>query len=107
MNDRELRKIFTDRRTEVPDDGFTERVLRRLPERPSRFPQLVMAVCIAIGLALTFAFTGFAPVVEQFEILAASIARTEMPPLGAMAVYLGVLAMAGMIGCSLAQAGTD
>lgn len=104
MNDRELRKIFTDRKAEVQDDGFTERVLGRLPERPSRFPQLVMAVCIAVGLALIFVFTGFAPVVEQLEILAASIARAEMPPLGAMAVYLGVSAMIGMIGYSLSRA---
>lgn len=103
MNDRELRKIFTDRKAEVQDDGFTERVLGRLPERPSRFPQLVMAVCITIGVALIFAFVDFASMAKQFEILAASIARTEMPPPGAVAVYLGVSVVAGMIGYSLSR----
>jgi hypothetical protein len=103
MNERQIKKLFTDRKADLPDDGFTERVLRQLPERRSRFPQVVMAVCIAIGLALTVAAIGLESVLEQFEVLAASMARMETPPLGAMAVYFAVLAMAGMIGYSLTR----
>jgi len=61
MNDTDLRKIVIAHKFDIPDEGFSERIVRQLPERKSMLPQLVMAVFIMIGLALTFTILGVTP----------------------------------------------
>ena len=104
MNDKEFRKIFVAHRVDIPDDGFSERVIRQLPERKSVLPQIVMVVFTVIGLALTFAIQGVAPILEQINSLITSVSHLQVPSPGAIITYISALALTGIIGFSVAQA---
>lgn len=104
MNEKELRKIFTDHKKEVSDDGFTRRTVSALPERPALLPRWVTGLCVAAALAsLWFVFTT-APVTEQLRLLVDSIARLKMPSTFSVAVYVGILTLLGAVGYSLVEA---
>ena len=104
MNEQDLRKIFAKHKVDVPDEGFSERVIRQLPERRSILPQMVMAVFIMIGLALTFALQGVTPLLDQINNLVISISHQQMPSPASVTAYLGVLALLGIISYSVMRA---
>lgn len=50
-----LRKYFNENKTDVPDDGFSRRVMRRLPDRARRLNHIWTAVCLLLGTLLCVA----------------------------------------------------
>ena len=100
----DFKKIFVAHRLDVPDEGFSERVIKQLPERKSVLPQMVMAVFILIGLVITFAIQGVTPLIEQINSLIVSISHLQAPSPIAVITYLSVLGLTGIIGYSIAQA---
>jgi len=104
MDKTDLKKIFSDHKVDIPDDGFSERVIGRLPERMTMLPQIVMTTFVVVGLTLTFAIQGFVPVIEQIESLITSVSQLQIPPPSAIITYISLLALTGMIGFSVAQA---
>ena len=102
MNDQDFKKIFITHKADVPDNGFSERVIRKLPERQSMLPQAVMVVFVMIGLGITFAIQGVTPMLEQVNSLILSISQLQAPSPSAVITYLGVLALTGIIGYSVA-----
>ena len=104
MNDQDLKKIFLEQKVDIPDEGFSERVIRQLPERKSLLPQVIMITCITVGIILTIALQSIVPVFEQIELLINSISRLQIPSLLSIATYISVLALLGIIGYSVAQA---
>ena len=59
-DERLLEQFFRQARAmEVADEGFTERVMRRLPERSLRLSRLWTAGCVAVGLVLFTLFGGW------------------------------------------------
>ena len=104
MTDQDLKKIFIAHRVDVPDDGFSERVTGRLPERKSILPQVVMVVFVMIGLALTIAIQGVTSLPEQINSLITSISHLQAPSPTSVITYISVLALTGIIGFSVAQA---
>ena len=104
MYEHEVKKIFATHKADIPDDGFSERVIRQLPNRKNLLPQMVMIVSIAVGLVLVVATPGFAPfVLEQISSLTVSISQLQVPSAGAMATYLYLLSLLGIIGYSVTQ----
>lgn len=60
-NDRLIEQFMKQSRQEIADDGFTERVMRELPDRQAQYdwlPWVWNAVMIVISLLLFFAFGG-------------------------------------------------
>ena len=53
MNDNELKKIFRQQKHEIPDDGFSERVLRQLP-RDSAMPLWEKGVWVLLSGCVLF-----------------------------------------------------
>ena len=104
MTEQELKKIFVAHRVDIPDEGFSGRIIRQLPERRSMLPQIVMTVFIAIGLALTFAIQGVMPLVEQINSLIVSISNLQPPSLASVIAYFGAIGLIGIIGFAVAQA---
>jgi len=100
----ELRKVFETHRVDVPDEGFSERVVRRLPERKNMLPQIIMVAFTMLGLVLTFAIQGIMPILEQINSLIFSISHLQAPSLSAIITYLGTLGLAGIISFAVAQA---
>ena len=103
MNDTDFKKIFITHRGDVSDEGFSDRVMRQLPERKSVLPQMVMVVSIMIGLALTFAIQGVTPMIGLINSLITSISHLQAPSPGSVIAYLGVLTLVGIIGYSVTQ----
>jgi hypothetical protein len=104
MNEKDLKNLFTTHKADIPDDGFSERVIRRLPERQSILPQIIMPVFIMIGLILTFLVPGFTTLVlEQIHSLITSINHSEMPSAMAVTTYLIMLGLLSTIGYSVAR----
>ena len=103
MNEQDFKKIFTSHKTDICDDGFTERVLWRLPERKSILPQIIMVVFIMIGLALTIAIHGLTFILEQINSLITSMSLLQAPSPIAVLTYLSMLGLIGIIGYSVVQ----
>ena len=103
MNEQDLKKIFEARKVELPDGGFSERVIRQLPERKSMLPRTVMAVFIMLGLALTFAIQGFASSLEQINSFAFSISQLQIPSPISIVTYTSMLVIVVMIGFAVAH----
>ena len=106
MDEQDLKKTFAAHKIDVPDEGFTERVIRQLPERKSILPQIVMTVFIMIGLALMFAITGITPLLEQINRLTTSISRLQVPPPSAIITYISLISLTGIIGYAITLADT-
>jgi hypothetical protein len=104
MTDEDFKKIFVAHKADVPDDGFSERVACRLPERKSILPQIVMALFVMIGLALTLAIQGASLLLDRIGDLLVSISQLQMPSPVSIVTLLSVWALVGFIGYSIAYA---
>jgi len=107
MNEQDLRKLFAEHKIEIPDKGFSERIIRQLPERRSMLPQIVMTVFILIGLALAYVLQGISPLLEQINSLITSISLQQAPSPIAIISYIGFLSMVGIIGYAVVKADAD
>ena len=105
MNEKALRKIFAEHKTDIPDKGWSEHVVKHLPPRKSVMPQIVMIVSVLIGLTLMFAIQDVTTIIEQIDSLTTSISLLQMPSPTALLTYLGVLLLTGVIGFGVARAG--
>ena len=104
MNDQELKKIFASHKIDIPDEGFSERIIRQLPERKSILPQMIMVIFIMIGLALVFTILGVTPLLEQINSLIASISHLQVPSPGSVFTYIGLFSLTGIIAYAVTQA---
>jgi hypothetical protein len=104
MNDQDFKKIFSAHRVDIPDEGFSERIIRQLPERKSILPQIVVVVFTIAGLTITFAIQGVTPLIEQFNSLITSVSRMQIPSPVSIITYISALALTGIIGFSVAHA---
>ena len=100
----DLKKIFETHRVDVPDEGFSERIIRQLPERKSMLPQMVIVLFSMTGLALTFGIQGVTPLIEQINSLIYSISNLQVPSPSSVIAYIGTLGLVGFIGYAVAQA---
>jgi hypothetical protein len=53
-NDKMLKDFFSEGKKEIADNGFTQRVMRNLPEQPDK--NWIVGVFAVIGMLLTMAF---------------------------------------------------
>jgi hypothetical protein len=92
---------------DFPDNGFSKRIFRQLPERKSLIPQIIMVASVVIGLGIVFSIRGFVPVMEQILSLVTSVSCLQMPSSGSIVTYIGLLTMTGTIGYSVMQTGRE
>ena len=97
MKEQEFEKIFAAHKVDVPDEGFSERITRQLPERKSLLPQIIMATFIVTGFALVFAIQGFVPVIDQIYSLITSISQMQLPSPSSIITYLSILVLTWII----------
>ena len=105
MTEQKIRTIFKAHKADVPDKGFSERVVRKLSERKSLMPQTVIIVFTMTGVVITLAILGINPLFEQMESLITSIRLLQAPSLASIFSYLGILVSIGFIGFAVDQAG--
>ncbi len=51
-----VKKFFEGNRIDLPDDGFSHRVMRRLPDRERRLNRLWTALCVVVGVVCCVKF---------------------------------------------------
>ncbi|MCL2413804.1 MAG: DUF5056 domain-containing protein [Bacteroidales bacterium] len=106
MNDKDLKKLFTSHKTDIPDEGFSERVVQRLPQRTNILSQVIMITFIFIGFALVFVLQGFAPIFEQINQLVGSIRHMEISSIIAIVISMIIWTfLLGTVGFSVASVG--
>ncbi len=63
MTDKEADRLIgwfmKENKKELPDNGFSRRVMRSLPDRERRLSRIWIAICSGIGVLLFFLFDGF------------------------------------------------
>ncbi len=75
-NERLLQQFFDDAHVCQPlaDEGFTERVMRRLPSRADWFARWWTACCVAVFAVLFVAFRGWELLAVHFEVMVRTLA---------------------------------
>ena len=58
-DDKLLKDFFANNRQEITDNGFTHRVMHRLPDRSRRLSQIWTAFCFTLALVLFVTLDGF------------------------------------------------
>ncbi|MDR2848773.1 MAG: DUF5056 domain-containing protein [Bacteroidales bacterium] len=96
--------LFEAQRADFPDEGFSQNVANRLPQRKSLLPQAVMLLCVFAGFAISFAITGVTPIVEQLYALVSSIHQLQIPSFASVATWLSGVALLGLTGFAVATA---
>ena len=103
INEQKLKSFFKENKSEIPDNGFSKRVLHHLPTRKSVFPQVVMLICVVAGLSLTVAVAGFSTIQTQLLSLIDAVAHLQIPSATSIMTYIGVLATLSFIGFAVAE----
>ena len=104
-DDKLLTAFFAGNRQEIPDNGFTRRVMRHLPDRTHRISQVWVTFCFTLALVLFFAFDGLQQVLgtlrETFTTAALS-GMTELDPKSLLVAGIVLLYLLYRKICSLA-----
>ena len=79
----------------IDDDGFTERVMSRLPQRDAaRLSNLWTAFCIVVAVVLFILLRGWEPIVKGvFTLMTTPLSLHSLLMLVATASVLGMLAI--------------
>ncbi len=69
-NERLLQQFFSEAaRQEIDDNGFTERVMNRLPSRINWFVRLWTFFCVTVFVVLFVVFRGWELLAVHFEVM--------------------------------------
>lgn len=72
--DRLLKQFVQEHKQELPDKGFTRRVMSRLPDREQRLSTIWTAVCLVFGLILFYIFDGVEGLLNIITKIVTSVA---------------------------------
>ena len=74
-NERLLQNFFSEAAgTPIADDGFTNRLMQRLPQRVNWFTRLWNILCITVFAVLFVVFHGGESLMAQFEVMTRTLA---------------------------------
>jgi hypothetical protein len=80
IDDKLLQQFFEPaRQQQIEDNGFTERVLRRLPDPALQLSNWWTAFCLAIGLILFVVYRGWEPLIVSLVSLARMLSQNIHP----------------------------
>jgi len=103
MNDKNFKNVFIEHKIEIPDEGFSERIIRKLPERKNILPQIIIVTFIVIWVSFTFFIQGITPIIEQIDNLITSINNLQVPSANSVIILFVLLGVTGIISYSLMQ----
>lgn len=90
-DDELLASFFTEQKAEIPDNGFSARVMHRLPRHARRLNQIWSVFCFAIAMVLFLLFDGIAELRHVASDIIADIvgAFISFPSTLTMSIVLG------------------
>ena len=93
-----LEQFFSEaRRQTVADDGFTERVIQRLPDRALRQSRYWTACCVALGIVLFIVFKGWQPAILSLHAMVHHLSNVQVIPFFTTLSVLVCLALLGLL----------
>lgn len=100
MNDKDeqlLERFFSEaRRTELPDAGFSRRVMRSLPDRVIGLSRLWTAFCVVLGVVLCAVFGTWDSLADRLGAALRAVMDIELSRSGLLNLLLG-FALAGAL----------
>lgn len=75
-DDKLLRDFFAREKNEIADNGFSRRVMRRLPSRVNRLAQIWAVFVSLVALTLFFAFDGLQAVISTLRDVFVSMVQS-------------------------------
>jgi hypothetical protein len=103
LNDKELYHYFKSNKQDVPDEGFSKRVMKHLPKRCTILAPLITVFCTVWGFACTVAIQEITQFVEQIARMMSTIAHSFTPLSPLIVTYLSALAIAGTVAFAIAH----
>ena len=101
-DDKQLYDLFKSNKTDFADNGFSKRVMRRLPERNSRLlPMLIIFTCLLVGVWLTVYLQGGMFVFDGMQHAITLLEHAQIPPVSSLADCLIALLLIGSVSISL------
>ncbi|MDR1454410.1 MAG: DUF5056 domain-containing protein [Tannerella sp.] len=98
LNDKELEHFFKTGKTEIPDNGFSKKVIKRLPEKTGIFPQIIIACFAVAGAVAAVAIQGLPFFTESLEQMIMTVSQAETSPFSALIPYSASLLILGSVG---------
>lgn len=97
-DDKLLRDFFAIERREMADNGFSRRVMRRLPSRRSRLAQVWAGFISLAALILFFVFDGLQAVIGTLRDVCVSMIQNSATSIDpkSLIIAIGVLAFLGI-----------
>ncbi|MDD7317538.1 MAG: DUF5056 domain-containing protein [Prevotella sp.] len=98
-----LSAFFAENTIEVADDGFTERVMQRLPERRSRLDRIWQWSCVAAGVIFFVLTKSWVVLYSVVRNAVASIDIERIANANLMPYIIAMLVISMILGYSLAE----
>ena len=100
-DDKQLYDLFKANKAEFANNGFSKRVMRRLPKRNSLLPQIIITLCLISGMVLTFWLQGDSSLYKGIQEMIVSLSYAQVPSFTAINDYIIVLLLIGSISFGL------
>ncbi len=93
-----LKQFFNENRQEIADNGFTQRVMKRLPGRANRLANMLTAVGVILAVIMFFVLDGLGAIIGTLRevFVSMSIQGIENIDLKSLVIAGGVLLFFGV-----------
>lgn len=91
-----IKKFFDENITEIEDNGFSHRVMRRLPGRTSRINRIWTLFCAALGIAVFALCCSWDTIKACLYDMAAIRYTLEVPQIQPVTLVIAVLVLASL-----------
>ena len=92
-----LEQFFAAQRIEIEDNGFSQRVMRRLPSRTSRLNRLWTLLCVVLGLVFFFVVRGWQALADAVTIVLRTLPAQDVFQLTPLTIVISLVLLAYMV----------
>lgn len=96
-----IRKFFKENKADIPDNGFTCRVMKRLPDRTQRLNRIWTAICIALGVVVATRFDWWNALSSQVKNITETVMTNHVIEDNPFLLFIGLLILIFLCGYNL------
>lgn len=98
-----LNSFFSENTINVPDDGFTDRVMQRLPERKNRLAQVWTWLCAVAGIVFLVATKSWLTIYSLLKNMLLGIIPDHLSHVTLAPYIIAMIIISALMGYSLAK----
>lgn len=99
ISDKELKYFFDTTKQEVPDRGFSRRVIRHLPADQKPAYRWIVWCFSVLGLLIAWFTGGVAEFINYLAFFGRTLSEAQFPGLSSLVIYL--ITLGGLVGFSI------